>query len=155
MNIEWNPPGTVPRDGTEVLLWTKSGFVSAWFANEPPSEPSGDDGSYDWVCFDGEFYLDGHSDGLLGWAQLPKPVVPKPTIGFMLGNHTFITYESLEEAQFSAPSIKPENAERLEMAFIRNDERGKKYPSLHRENKESGADFIKRSLEHFTEQLHG
>lgn len=75
----WRDPSTAPKDGTMVLLWTSSGIVSAWFCNEPPSNDAKDNGSYDWVCYDDAFLIDGHEDGcILGWMPCPDMTEQPP-----------------------------------------------------------------------------
>jgi len=68
--IEWQPMDTVPMDGTEVLLKTHQGIVSAWFCCEHPTNDAMDDGSYAWVCFDDMFTLDGYDNNIQAWAKI-------------------------------------------------------------------------------------
>jgi hypothetical protein len=68
--FQWRDMQHAPLDGTEILLCTTKGIVSAWFCSEPPSAAGSDDGRYEWVCFDDKFTLDD-GDGLLGWSPLP------------------------------------------------------------------------------------
>ena len=67
----WSPMNTAPKDGTEILLKTHVGIVSAWFCNEPPTNEAGDNGAYDWICYDDMFQLDGYDCTIEGWAPLP------------------------------------------------------------------------------------
>lgn len=68
--MKWHPAETVPMDGTEVLILTPSGVVSAWFCNEPPTNDAKDDGAYDWICFDDSFTIDGHEANIIGWLPM-------------------------------------------------------------------------------------
>jgi hypothetical protein len=69
--MKWNPPRTAPRDGTEIIIKTKIGVVSAWFCHEKATNEVGDDGTYDWVCYDNEFLIDGNSSEIIGWMPMP------------------------------------------------------------------------------------
>lgn len=85
----WLPMDTAPRDGTDILLCTTQGIVSAWF--DPPvivhDYFDGDDTEgCQWVCYDDEFtiqvewwggdkFCDG-SSGILGWMPIPLPPEP-------------------------------------------------------------------------------
>lgn len=82
---EWRDMESAPRDGTEIILLTTTGVVSAWF--DPPRIVhdyfDGDDTEgCQWVCYDDKFteivewfgendYGDG-SAGIRGWMPLPK-----------------------------------------------------------------------------------
>jgi hypothetical protein len=68
--IAWQPIKTIPMDGTEILIKTNAGIVSAWFCIEYPTNDSKDDGVYDWICFDDEFTIDGHSSEIIGWMPI-------------------------------------------------------------------------------------
>ena len=68
--INWQPVETIPMDGTEILLKTQQGIVSAWFCNESPTNDAHDDGVYDWICYDDMFVLDGHNNNIEAWAQI-------------------------------------------------------------------------------------
>ncbi len=70
----WQPIETAPKDGTEILILTRLGAVSAWFCDEPCTDV--DNGAYDWVCYDDAFQIDGHSSEVLGWMPLP-PTPPE------------------------------------------------------------------------------
>lgn len=76
--IAWKSPKTVPTDGTEVLIKTSIGVVSAWFCNESPT-PGSDDGHYEWVCYDDAFNIsvDGGCPGdvIEGWFPLESKEV--------------------------------------------------------------------------------
>lgn len=67
----WNPMSTAPKDGTEILLKTHVGIVSAWFAQKDPTNEANDDGLYDWVCYDDMFTLDGDDPTIEGWVPIP------------------------------------------------------------------------------------
>jgi hypothetical protein len=58
--MNWKPMDTAPEDGTEILLKTHIGIVSAWYCNE-------DD---EWVCYDDMFTLDGDDCTIEGWQKL-------------------------------------------------------------------------------------
>lgn len=68
----WLPMSTAPRNGTDVLLKTAAGIVSAYASLE---RDSGDEYGYgacdyhEWVAFDGKFTID--DDEPLGWQPLP------------------------------------------------------------------------------------
>ena len=66
--IKWFPIETVPKDGTEILIKTPKGIVSAWFLNEAPQQE--DDGHYEWICFDDTFSLDGEDGTIEAWAPI-------------------------------------------------------------------------------------
>jgi len=70
--IKLNSVETLPRDGTSVLLFLKDGTVcNAWFASKPPTNDAGDDGTYDWICCDDKFTIDGHDTSVIeGWLPL-------------------------------------------------------------------------------------
>ena len=73
--MRWNPIETIPMDGSEVIILTLEGVVSAWFCDKPPTNDAKDDGMYDWICFDDMFRIDGHDNNILGWVpftRLPK-----------------------------------------------------------------------------------
>ena len=61
--FEWQPIETAPKDGTSALIFAPFGIVEAWFC--------GDDGSYQWVCYDDKFQLDEHEP--THWMPLPAP----------------------------------------------------------------------------------
>lgn len=76
---DWNPPHSVPMDGTEVLIKTSTGVVSAWYAS--PREVYTDNGTeYEgscFVCYDDEFEIEVECDtfmgsAILGWMHIPK-----------------------------------------------------------------------------------
>ena len=60
--MQWQSPETIPMDGTEILIRTRIGIVSAWFCNE----------EYEWVCYDDMFQLDGHYSNIIGWIPIPE-----------------------------------------------------------------------------------
>lgn len=69
--MKWNPPETAPLDGNEVVLRTTLGIVSAWFHDESPSDPSNDDGHYEWVCYDDKFQIEPDGgERILGWLPI-------------------------------------------------------------------------------------
>jgi len=68
--MEWQPLDTIPMDGTEVLIKTDTGIVSAWFCNERPTNEAQDDGRYDWICYDDMFTLDGHDNNIEAWMPI-------------------------------------------------------------------------------------
>ena len=79
--MTWNPMRTAPLDGTEILLKTHVGIVSAWFCDEPPTNDNNDNGAYDWVCYDDMFTLEHDDSTIVGWMSLPNPEVQRPASG--------------------------------------------------------------------------
>jgi hypothetical protein len=80
-SMQWRSMDTAPKDGTEVLLKTPSGVVSAWFCDEPAE---GDGSVYDWICYDDKFTIDGHDSSIQGWMPVPcadDPASPSEEIG--------------------------------------------------------------------------
>lgn len=84
---EWRSMESAPRDGTEVLLRTNIGVVSAWFQpsekHETVNGPEWDGAM--WVCYDDAFQIEveeppsGYIDaGVLGWQPLPAAPQPAP-----------------------------------------------------------------------------
>jgi len=72
--MNWNNPEyqPIPRDGTEILIVTENGIVTAWFNEEEPTNDAHDDGHYEWVCFNDEFTIDGDAE-IMAWAYIPIP----------------------------------------------------------------------------------
>jgi hypothetical protein len=58
--MNWNPVNTIPLDGTEILLKTHVGVVSAWLHIE----------NQEWVCYDDMFTLDEDDSTIEGWLPL-------------------------------------------------------------------------------------
>lgn len=55
--MKWNDISTLPKDGTDVILKTHIGIVSAWYHSE-------DD---EWVCYDDMFVITGDDVTIEGW----------------------------------------------------------------------------------------
>lgn len=69
--VKWNSLDSLPLDGTEVLLKTAIGVVSAWFHSEESFNDEQDDGHYEWVCYDDAFSIDGDGkETIKGWLPL-------------------------------------------------------------------------------------
>ncbi|MBF0350921.1 MAG: hypothetical protein HQM11_07795 [SAR324 cluster bacterium] len=67
--MKWNPVETIPIDGTEILIKTDTGIVTAWLCRE--EQPTdGISCVYEWVCFDDMFTLDGYDNNIEGWLPL-------------------------------------------------------------------------------------
>ena len=71
-DMAWQPVETIPMDGTEILIKTHIGVVSAYFCIEEPDNDARDSGVYDWICYDDKFQLDGESSGIIGWMPIPE-----------------------------------------------------------------------------------
>jgi hypothetical protein len=71
--MKWQPVETIPMDGTEILIKTCAGIVSAWFCNIAPTNDAKDDACYDWICYDDMFQIDGHESIIDAW--MPMPVI--------------------------------------------------------------------------------
>jgi len=69
-NMNWLPMETIPMDGTEIIIKTNVGIVSAWFCSEEPSNDAKDDGCYHWICYDDMFQLDGDDSTIEGWLPI-------------------------------------------------------------------------------------
>ena len=74
--MDWQPIETIPMDGTEILIKTDTGIVSAWFCHEEPTNDAKDNGCYDWICYDDMIQIDGHDNNIEGWA----PIMPNPRV---------------------------------------------------------------------------
>jgi len=61
--IDWQPVETIPTDGTEILIKTDTGIVSAWFYY------NADNGRAEWICYDDMFELDGYDSNITAWAH--------------------------------------------------------------------------------------
>ena len=70
--MDWQPVETIPMDGTEILIKTDVGIVSAWFWHEEPTNGAKDDGCYDWICYDDMFQIDGHDNNIYEWMPMPN-----------------------------------------------------------------------------------
>ncbi len=76
-DMAWQPVETIPMDGTEILIKTHIGVVSAYFCIEEPDNDARDNGVYDWICYDDKFQLDGfqldgESSVIIGWMPIPE-----------------------------------------------------------------------------------
>ncbi len=72
----WRPIDTAPKDGTEILLLTKSGVISALFVpHEIHHTRDGDehDGYY-WSCYDDTVQIEVDESQATHWMTMP----PKP-----------------------------------------------------------------------------
>jgi hypothetical protein len=80
---EWKPVATAPRDGTEVILLTPTGAVSAHYDkgagwSDDPINGRNYEGP-SWVCYDNTFLIeieetpDGEYCEVLGWMGIPAP----------------------------------------------------------------------------------
>lgn len=79
--MTWKPMSTAPLDGTEILLKTHVGIVSAWFCDDPPTNDSNDNGAHDWVCYDDMFTLEHDDSTIVGWMSLPNtPIASQPPL---------------------------------------------------------------------------
>ena len=68
----WLSMDSAPLDGTEILLKTHVGIVSAWACVESPTNDAKDDGCYDWICYDDMFQIDIHDSTIEGWMPISE-----------------------------------------------------------------------------------
>ena len=70
--MKLRPIDTAPKDGTEILLKTHIGIVSAWTCIKHPTNKSKDDGCYDWSCYDDMFQLELDDASIEGWIPISE-----------------------------------------------------------------------------------
>lgn len=61
----WLPIDTAPRDGTEILIRTNVGVVTAWLHAEAGE-------CNQWVCYDDLFAIDADDGRVTHWMPLPS-----------------------------------------------------------------------------------
>lgn len=55
--MEWKSIDNIPKDGSDIIIKTHIGVVSAWYHIE----------NAEWVCYDDMFSLDGYDATIEGW----------------------------------------------------------------------------------------
>lgn len=73
VKTKWRPMKTAPKDGTEILLMTRRGVVSARFCYEPADNLDKDNAVCDWICYDDKFTVGGGPDDTEAIKWMPIP----------------------------------------------------------------------------------